>query len=136
MIKAVLDTNVYISAILFGGKPEKILDLAKRRKIEVFISNSILQELAGVLKTKFNSSDWRINQILESVGEDTALVFPCRKVKVVKKKDSDNRILECALEVKADFIVSGDKKHILPLKKFRGIKILSPSEFLEIYEKV
>ncbi len=52
-------------------------------------------------------------------------------IKAVSYPDEDNRVLECAVDGKADFIVTGDTKHILPLKKYGGIKILSPSEFLK-----
>ena len=55
----------------------------------------------------------------------------CLKAIIIKEKQDDNRILECAAEVKADFLISGDKKHLLPLKKFRGIKIVSARELIK-----
>lgn len=134
MIKAVLDTNVYISAIVFGGRPMEILRLAKEKKIKIFISEHITGEIARVLKEKFKWQDRDIDRALRRTRRASTSVFPREHLSIIKKKRSDNRILECALEGEAHFIVSGDKKHILPLKNFRGIKILSPAEFLEIFK--
>jgi predicted nucleic acid-binding protein len=60
------------------------------------------------------------------------LVIPKQTLKVIKERDSDNRILECTVEGKAQYIVSGDEHHLLPLREFEGIKILSPAEFLRL----
>jgi len=60
-----------------------------------------------------------------------AFVEPIERIKVVKEKDADNRILECALAAEAQFLVTGDTKHLLPLKVFRGILIKSPREILD-----
>ena len=66
------------------------------------------------------------------IQEIATLIQPTQKISVIKLKDSDNRILECALAAKAHFLVTGDTQHILPLKKVNGIIILSPSEFLSV----
>ena len=54
---------------------------------------------------------------------------------MIREKDDDNRILECALEGKAEYIISGDKRHLLPLGEYEGIRILSPDEFLRLIRK-
>lgn len=131
MIRVVLDTNVCISAILFGGKPEVIIDLARRGKIEVIISEFIIGEIADILRRKFEWGNWQILEALEELREFTNLVIPRERVSIISEDPIDNRILECALEGKADYIVSGDKRHLLPLKEFKGIKIISVSDFLE-----
>jgi len=132
MLKVVADTNIYISAILFGGKPEKIRKLARKKKIELLISEIILAEIAEILKRKFNWPDWQISQTMESFRATTTLITPRHTLKVIKKHDPDNRILECAAEGRAQYIVSGDKHHLLPLKEYQGTKILSPAEFLKV----
>ncbi|MBC7319883.1 putative toxin-antitoxin system toxin component, PIN family, partial [bacterium] len=71
-------------------------------------------------------------KILEILELKAIKVYPKTKVSLIKEKKDDNRILECALEGKVDYIISGDRKHILPLKEFKGIKIVSVGEFLEI----
>lgn len=130
MLKVVIDTNVFLSAFLFGGKPGKVLLLARREKIEVVISEVIIEEISRILKVKFSIDDWRIARIIEEINDVSRVVVPVEQCNGVVGKD--RHILECAAAAKADYIVSGDKKHILPLKEFRGIKIVSPAEFLKI----
>ena len=129
MLKLVLDTNVYISAILFGGKPEEIRKLAAEGEIEIAISEAIISEIAEVLRRKFGMENWQISQIVDDVREVTSLVIPQWNIHVVED-DSDNRVLECAVEGNVRYIVSGDRRHLLPLKDYKGIEIVSPDEFL------
>lgn len=135
MPRIVIDTNIYLSAMIAGGKPEEILDLAREKQIQLFISEPIKTEIADVLKRKFYWQDSRIQTALRDIDENTTLVYPSKQENIIKKHSADNRILECALAAGAHFIISGDKKHILPLKKFRGIKILKASEFLEFFKR-
>ena len=130
-VKAVLDTNVYISAILFGGKPERIRKLSKEGKIEILISEAIIAEIAEVLRKTFDWGNLQISQTINEIREITTLVTPRQTLSIIKKDEDDNRILECAAEGKAGYIVSGDK-HILLLKEYQGIKILSPAQFLRV----
>ena len=134
MIKVVADTNVYISAILFGGKPEQIRGLAREGKIELLISGIILAEIAGVLKRKFLWSDWQISQVIEDIRAYSTLVTPVSTLQIIEGDEPDNRVLECALEGKAQYIVSGDEHHLQPLEEFQGIRILSPAQFLDLPE--
>ena len=131
MIKAVADTNVYISAVLFGGKPEEVRILAREGKIELIVSENILSEIAGVLKKKFHWSDWQISETIKEIREFTTLITPIVTLSVIKEDEPDNRVLECAVEGKARYIVSGDEHHLQRLKEYQGIKILSPSHFIE-----
>lgn len=133
MIKIAVNTNVYISIILFGGKPEEIRGLARDGKIELLTSEAILAEIAGVLKRKFNWSNLRISRAVDEVRAINTLVTPAKTLSVIKERDSDNRILECAVEGKAQCIVSGDEYHLLPLKEFEGIRIISPGELFKAY---
>jgi len=107
MIKAVADTNVYISAVLFGGRPEKVRILAREGKIELLISENILAEIAGVLKRKFHWSDWQISEIIKEIREFTTLITPVVTLSVIKEDEPDNRVSERAIEGKARYIVSG-----------------------------
>ncbi len=129
-VKVVLDTNTYISAILFGGKPEKIRKLSKEGKIELLVSEAIIAEVAEILRKKFNWESWQISQMIDEIRETATLVIPNQTLSIIKKDEDDNRILECAVEGKAHYIISGDKRHLLPLKEYQGINILSPAEFL------
>jgi putative PIN family toxin of toxin-antitoxin system len=133
-VKVVLDTNVYISAILFGGKSELLINLGRERAIHLFISDLILNELIMIFKTKFNWNNEQIYFLMKTLHKITYFVVPTERIKVITAHKFDNHILECAIEAKANYIVSGDKHHILPLKNYHGIEILSVSQFLNKIE--
>ena len=126
--KVVLDTNVIISGLNFRGGPREILDLIRGEQIELYISPFILEEIRGVLKGKFSWDEERIQTAIEKLK--AALVEPEENISAIKKDEDDNRILECGVEGKVQYIVSGDKQHVLPLKGYKRIKILSPAQFL------
>ncbi len=130
MLRVVIDTNVYLSAILFGGKPEEIIDLAREGEIEVFISKPILVEIERILKEKFNQPETRIQQIILDVKSITTFTNPKITINEIKEFEADNRILECAVQGKVDYLITGDAKHLQPLKEYKGIKVLSPADFL------
>jgi len=130
--KVVIDTNVFVSGLNFKGKPREILDLIWKEEIKVCISLFILRELEKVLEEVFGWDKERIGSTVERIKDKTIEVQPKVKISVIKEKNDDNRILECAVDGKAQYIVSGDKHHLLPLKEYQGINILSPAEFLEI----
>ena len=132
MLKVVLDTNVLVSSIFWGGASYKIVKLASKRKIQVYTSNPIIRELIRVLKSKvkYNLPETKIQEIVEVTRLYSMVVYPREHVNVVHDR-KDNKFLECALAAGADYLASGDK-HLLDLKEFRGIKIVSPQELLRI----
>lgn len=130
----VLDTNVFISALLTPGKSRKIIDLAARRKILVFSSFELEKELTDVLRKKFKYDAQELSQALITFKETVhVFVYPQKKIKVIAEDETDNRIIEVAVEAKVRFIVSGDK-HLLKLGEYKGIKILNPSAFLDLFK--
>jgi len=133
--KVVIDTNVFVSGLNFKGKPREVLDLIWKKEIEVYISLFILRELEEVLEEDFGWSGERIQETIARIKEATIEIQPKVKISVIKGKEDDNRILECAVESETQYIISGDKHHLLPLKKYQGIKILSPAEFLSVIER-
>ena len=133
MKKIVCDTNILISALIFpGGKPDQVIKLAQIGKVTLFTSPDILLEFRKVLANKFKLSEQRINELVDTITSFATIVKPKMKVSVIEQKEDDNRILECAVEGKCDYIISGDEHHILPLKQYKGIKILRASEFLNL----
>ncbi len=134
MITVVLDTNVYISAILFGGRAEDVRKLSREGVIEVFVSEAILAETGDVLRKKFDWQSWQISLVIDEIREFATLVFPGLVISKILEDDSDNRILECAVEGNVQHIVSGDK-HLLKLKEYQGIKILTPAAILDTLKK-
>jgi putative PIN family toxin of toxin-antitoxin system len=128
--RVVIDTNVFVSGLTFRGKLTEVLDLAWQGETEVYISPFIFEELVVSLKKDFGWSQNEIINVLRRIKAKTILVHPRTTISAIREKEDDNRILECALEAGADYLISGDKKHLLPLKKYRGIKIVSPADFL------
>lgn len=131
-LKVVFDTNIYISAIIFGGNPRQCLELARNKEIELFCSKAILLELSGKLQNKFHWSVQEVIEVIEGISQFAHLISPENKISIIKSDPPDNRVLEAALESKADYIISGDKKHLLSLASFENIPILSAKQFLEV----
>lgn len=131
MIKpiVVLDTNIFISATFWEGQPYIIVKKALNQEIIVFISQDIIEEIRKVLVRDFSLSVKEISKIIDAFILFTHLVEPKEKVNVVIEDSSDDRIIECALACNAKYIISQDK-HLLKLQKYKGIKIITPKEFL------
>ena len=126
-VKAVLDTNILISALVYGGKPKQILELTLSQRIKAFISNPILSEFVDVLLRKFHYSESQVYVLERKIKESFRVVYPTLSVSILED-EPDNRVLEAALTAGADFIVTGDKE-LLNLNSFRSIKILSAADF-------
>ena len=132
-LRVVFDTNIYISAIIFGGNPRQCLELGRTFEIELFCSKAILLELAEKLQNKFKWSGAEVMEIIGGLSRFVHIFNPQITIDLIKNDPSDNRILEAASEIKADYMVSGDKKHLLSLTNFQDIPIRSAKQFLEIY---
>lgn len=130
MKRILLDTNIYISAIFFGGKPKELIELAKNKEIEIVISQHILWEIREVLSRKFNISEFRINVIEHDILSIAKVVVVFTRPDIGLLSPGDNEILACAKDGKADIIITGDN-HLLKLQEFDGIKILTPAIFLK-----
>jgi putative PIN family toxin of toxin-antitoxin system len=130
-VRVVADTNVLVSAVLFGGPPEQVLIAGLRGEIQLLLSLPLLKELEKVLKEKFKLDIRLVREIIEEMKEVAEIVEVSSHIKAISHPDEDNRVLECAIDGKADFIVTGDTRHILRLKEYGRIRILSPSEFLK-----
>jgi len=131
-VRVVLDTNVLVSALLFGGYPERVFLAGLRGEIQLLTSRVLLRELERVLTAKFKLSTSLVKDSVDVIEALAEIVETTSQLKVVLHPDDDNRVLECAVDGNADFIVTGDTKHILPIKKHNGIKILTPSEFAKL----
>lgn len=134
-MRVILDTNVIISALLWGGKPDQLLKKVQSTHTLCF-SPETLKELREVLNyQKFRPHilklDFTIEEAFERLTENALIVSGTTeyRVSIVKEDPSDNKFLACALAAQASFIVSGDK-HLLRLKEFWGIPIITPHEFL------
>ena len=118
--------------MVFGGVVQMVLLAAVEGKVLPVTSVDLLRELEAVLKSrKFNYSPEALSTILYEVQTLAVMAYPKLKLNVIKRDPPDNRVLESAVAGNADWIVSGDKD-LLELGKFRGVKIYSPTEFLNI----
>ena len=129
-LRAVLDTNILISGIIFKGKPRQVLEKVFEERLKAVTSRILLAELTEVLTKKFpllREKTIIAEQEIEKVFE---VVRPSIKVQV-QEDDDDNRVLEAAVEGTCDFIVTGDRQ-LLNTKIYRGIKIVTASQFLDL----
>jgi len=126
--RVVLDTNVYISAYGFGGKPAEVMRAAILGEFELVTSPAILLEVADKLETVLGFDRKHTTEVARQIARVATIVRPVHRIAVVAD-DADNRILEAAAESGADFIVSGDR-HLLDLGKWEGIRVVRVAEFL------
>lgn len=131
-VKVVLDTNIIISGIGFGGKPRKILHLALENKIKSVTSAVLLAELEDVITKKFPKLASYLELIHRKIKKKFLIVKPKKSLFVVGDED-DNRVLEAAVEGDCEYIITGDQD-LLRLNSFRKIEIVNSERFLEIFK--
>ena len=122
MKRVVLDSNIYISALNFGGQPLRMVDMAIAGEIEVAISQPLLAEVVRVLRDKFG---WAHNEVEDAqalIRSITMSVVPTQTLDVVKADPDDNRVLECAVTAASDVIVTGDTD-LLSLRNYGDIDL-------------
>ena len=131
MQRAVLDTNILISAAISNdGNPAKIFEMLLEKKFINYTSQEILEEIEDVIKRpKFGISKEFQKFILDNFRKNSIIIKPVHNEKVA---GDDDKFINCALSAKA-LVVSGDS-HLLNLENYKGIKIITPKEFLELKE--
>ena len=130
--KVVLDTNIVISAIGFGGKPRKVLLLIINKQVQGITSSILLAELQDVISKKFPLLASKYEKILKLIKRKTKLVKPTVSLHIVKD-EPNNRVLESAVAGSCHYIITGDKE-LLRLNQYRGIKITTAEELMVILE--
>jgi putative PIN family toxin of toxin-antitoxin system len=136
LLKIVIDTNIYISAIFWGGKPREVIDLGRDNSVRIFTSSEIVNEISEKLRLKFKIPENEVSQILIDLSTFTFPVEVTKNYQVIHDDPDDDKFIDCAVQSDADYIVSGDR-HLLNLGDYAGTKILKASEFLSIFrEKV
>ena len=131
-MKVVFDTNIFISAFIVpGGQGERALLMARQRHIILCTSVTILTETAQKLRAKFDQDEEDIRNALKLVSRIADVLKPAVRLKVLKDAP-DNRILECAVEGRADLVVTGDR-HLLKLREFDGIAIVRLADFIRMF---
>lgn len=132
-MRVVFDTNVVASASFWRGKPFDCLSAWAQGKCEAVVSPATLAEYhETVEELRLRYAERKPVEWGDALAESAVLVFPTDRASGATSDPDDEMILECALTGEVDYIVSGDKKHLLSLSEFRGIRIVSPAEFARI----
>lgn len=131
-MRVVLDTNVIISGLNFPGNEQLVLELALRGRFELFLSWFILGEVSGVLTRKFGWDRERAVRAIGALQNAATIVEPPLLAEVIEGGHADNRVLECVAAAKADYLVTGDRRHLLPIGEHEGACIVNAPRFLSL----
>jgi uncharacterized protein len=134
-VKVVFDTNVVASASFWRGAPFDCLAAWAQGRCEAVVSPALLAEYHEIIEElRWEYPTHAFVEWVKALTDSATLVFPTDRAMQATPDPDDEMILECALAAEADYIVSGDKKHLLPLRQFRGILIVSPADFLRQFK--
>ena len=137
-MKVLLDTNIWISGLLWGGKPGKIIQLGQQKKILLYSSQFLLEELEATLaypklQRRLAKLEITTKELLKEVSRIISLTQPVALSNITELRDRQDRIvLEAAVSASVDVIVSGDED-LLVLDKFQEIPIVNVNQFLDNY---
>ena len=132
-MKVVVDTNVVASATFWRGTPFQCLAAWAQGRYEIIVSPALLAEYQETIEELHRAyPQHSVVAWVEALTDTASLVFPMEHARGATPDPGDEMILECALAAAVDVIVSGDKKHLLALRRFRGIPILNPADFLRL----
>ncbi|MDR0680816.1 MAG: putative toxin-antitoxin system toxin component, PIN family [Dysgonamonadaceae bacterium] len=134
-MKLVLDTNIFISAFFWGGNPRKIVERINGSIDLLYITNEIFDEITQVLaRSKFNVDKTNIARLINAIKEMSVCITVEGVIKGVCRDSKDDIILECGWCCGADYVITGDDD-LLSLKSFRGIEIITASQYLNDVKK-
>ena len=130
MIRVVIDTHVFVSSF-FGGNPKRIIDLWKNERIILCLSKDVLDEYVDVLQRIGLKHEKEIQELLSLFAKGFNILFTTitPKIKAVQGDPDDDKFIECAVALKAQVIVTGDKV-LRQMGEYMGIRILAPQDFL------
>ena len=126
--KVTIDTNVIISALIFGGNSKIIVEKLLKREFVAFTSIQLVSELVETLLIKFNFTREMILKLDALIASNFVVVYPTKRINVARDID-DNRVLEVAVTSNSKYIITGDKD-LLVIKRYKNIDIISPTEFI------
>jgi putative PIN family toxin of toxin-antitoxin system len=126
------DTSVLLSGIGWRGKPATTLDLARNRHVVGLTCDHIIREIGEKLETKLGYAPTAVDEKLAELLVFLQRIEVTGTLHVVTNDADDDPIIECAVVGRAQYIVTGDKRHLLPMGSFQGIEIITPSRLLEL----
>ncbi|MDE0315369.1 MAG: putative toxin-antitoxin system toxin component, PIN family [Candidatus Poribacteria bacterium] len=130
----VYDTNILISGMIWGGTPYDSIALAQRNRVEAVTCAEILDEFSEKLTTKFNASPLQAAEMVAELLTFHQSIKIANQLKGVTADPDDDKVIECAVVGGATHIVTGDKKHLLPLGNYRGILIVTAADMLAQFQ--
>ena len=133
-MRLVTDSNVIVSGPNYSGSEAQILGLAAEGRVELVLSETILTEVFRTLLYKFDWSSSASVDALEELRDVARIVDPPKFTSAVPGDHPDNRVLDCAVYASADYLVTGDRKHLLPLGEFEGVRILRAPDFIKMLD--
>jgi putative PIN family toxin of toxin-antitoxin system len=131
MINAVFDTNILFSATGWRGSPYQCLKLIREKKATLILCSEILAEYEEKLQTRLDMTEQQVSRMVAEVLACATVVEIKNELHVVLNDPDDDMVVECAIEGKAAYIVSGDR-HLLELKEYEGIVVVRTNEFLDL----
>jgi putative PIN family toxin of toxin-antitoxin system len=132
-MRVVFDTNVVASASFWRGTPFDCLAAWANGRCEAVVSPALLSEYLEIIEElRLEYPERKFVAWSDALAESATLVFPMENAAGATIDPDDEMILECALAAEADLIVTGDKKHLLPLRQFQDISIVSAADFLRL----
>jgi putative PIN family toxin of toxin-antitoxin system len=131
MINAVFDTNILFSATGWRGSPYQCLKFIREKKATLILCSEILAEYEEKLQTRLDMTEQQVSRMVAEVLACATVVEIKNELHVVLNDPDDDMVVECAIEGKAAYIVSGDR-HLLELKEYEGIVVVRTNEFLDL----
>ena len=136
-LQVVIDTNIFISGLNWGGKPKQILDHWLRSEFSLLLSPYLAMEIVSTYQ-RFNQPKENVRQLKLYLETKTSKLIPPKKVTICRDK-KDNQVLDLCLAAEAEFLITGDKD-LLALKEFKKrcefVKILGSFQKGKLNEKI
>jgi len=132
-MKIVIDSNVFISSFFWHGNPRMVFDRVTNGLDDLYISDDILREIAGVMsRSKFDVSKQKVDEYIRIIEYFSQKIKPQVITFPILRDHADSIIIQCALEANASFIVTGDND-LLVFEKYNNIQIVTPKQYLDIF---
>jgi len=130
--RVLCDTNVLVSAFIAGGPPSRVVEAAIDGRIELVLADPVLEELDRVLRIKFGFAQERVRDIATLLSDLTGarLAAPAATPEPITGDPADDLILACCIDADVQTLVSGDRRHLLPVGEFAGVRIITPQALL------
>lgn len=133
-MKIVVDTNVVISGVFFGGNPRQIVEAIVDGNISAYATTEIVDEYMGIIESMIERKQGRLRQSILSPFFSSLKMIESKTVVGISRDPDDDKFIECAIDAEALYIVSGDND-LLDIGQYEGIQIITAKEFCDKYLK-